>query len=350
VGGNGKGIVLRNALAAPVHKTLWANGTVAAQDTCNTGACVMDTSRAFHTTDISSELPAGAPVQIEVELTYQQAAVNIGGFDTWVQSDQATFYSYTYDSSAGHVLVRVTLLAGGTTQVVMAAFGPEGSGAETPYTLRIALAADPTGVPPSVPVSVALGPGSSIAATAKGAPVPFLLYSPTDVALGESKGNRTLAATAPKGEYIVLLPPDSPWANLTTDSGDARMTVLGLRFEMGTEGTLPPNGAYDSSWDVAGSPLGVGVLAHTVPSAIGPAPLVSAGFQMTLTGPNGFRLESSTLCQICFNFGGNYWGIGSALGDGKVTAGNYAIHAQTDATYDIRVAPFAIYAQRLASP
>lgn len=341
--------VLRNALAAPVHKTVWANGTVAFQDTCNTGACVVDDSRALHVTDITADLPAGAPVQVSLDLSYQPAPTQdtVGnGFDLWIQSDKATFYTYTFDWAPDRIAVRAVLLAAGTIEVVMGAIGPGGGMPETPYTLRIAIDADPAAVPPGVPVAVSLGPGATLSAAAQGRPVPFLLYGPTDALVGKPGGSHTLADAAPKGEYIVLLPPGSPPANLTTDSGDVRMAILDLRFETGPAGSLPPHGAYDGSWDVAGTPLVVGLMAHTVPTAAGPAPLASTGFTMRMTGPNGFVLETPEICQGCLNVGrsGFFWG--SDIGDERLGPGSYAIHAETDATYDVQVTPVAVYAQR----
>jgi hypothetical protein len=344
----GKGGPLRYAaLAAPMHKTLWANGTVAAQDACNTGGCGVTDSRAERTTDITDELPAaGVPVSIQVELTYPDSLVFTGAFDSWIEAPHGTYYSYTGTYEGGHVLYNVTLLPGDSVQVVMAAYWPGGGTTETPYTLRIAIDADPSTVTEGIPIGVLLSPGSSLdVRSVKGGAADYVLYGPDDALVGRFKGNHTLPAQAAKGQYAVLLAPDSPAATLWSSGGDGRLVLLGLRFVVGPPGDLPPSGAYDGTWDVAGYPVGVGLLAYSVQSAAGPAPILSVGFSMRMTGPNGFRLETPTLCHVCANLGfGTGWGSG--LGDERVTAGTYALHAETSATYQVQVRPYAAYLDR----
>jgi hypothetical protein len=46
------------------------------------------------------------------------------------------------------------------------------------------------------------------------------------------------------------------------------------------------------------------------------------------------------------SFGQTSLGIGSGLGDDRVSAGTYHIHSETLLTYDLRITPFAVYFDR----
>ncbi len=339
-------VTLKNGLAGSVHHTVWANGTVAFQDTCNTGGCITDTSRAIRPTDITEHVPAGAPVRLEIELTYSPNPVGFGGFETWVQSEGGTYYAYDVDWELGHELVKVVFVPEGKVEVVMAAYGPGGEAPETPYELRVTVDADNETLPDGVPVAVRLGPGATLEADAGGAQVAFVLYGPDDQPVGRFDDSTTLPEDAASGDYVVLLPNGQPAARLRTDSGAETMRLLPLRAEMGPVGDLPPNGAYDGSWDVTGIPIGVGIAAYNLPSALGPSPIVSTGFTMSLRGPGGFTLDSGNLCGICLSFGEYFVTWSSGLGDERVTAGAYTVHAETQFTYQVQVVPYALYFDR----
>ncbi len=78
---------------AALHHVLWANGTVAAQDTCNTGGCALDESRAFHRTDLTPHLLAGVPMQVTVELAWKETPLAFGWFDAYLEAPETTFYA-----------------------------------------------------------------------------------------------------------------------------------------------------------------------------------------------------------------------------------------------------------------
>ncbi len=335
-------------LTAPIEKTVWANGTVAAQDTCNTGACITDASGALHVTDITGDLPAGVPVEIAVAMSTTPSPL-FGTFEVFLNAPESTMY-YNHgeiDHASGTASVQAMLRPAGTVEVVLLANAPGGQVPATPYTLSIAISAGPERVPAGAPIGVVLGPGSNLTFQAPGQTKPsFLLYAPDDALLGSYAGNVTLPANAAKGEYVVLLPSGAQWGNLSSDTATA-MRAVGLRTEFGPEGSLPPNGAYDGRWDVQGFPFAVGVAASSPPDAtpVG-GPLVSSGFEVSLIGANGFTLESGPQCGLCltFGFGATF---DSGTGNAEVVAQEYAVHAETvGVTYDLRVVPFARYLDR----
>jgi hypothetical protein len=333
-------------LAAPVHLVRWANGTVAAQDTCNAGACLVDASRALHVTDVSGDLPAGVPVRVLAELSYEPPTfVGVGHLELFIGTGDSTVYSYTEDGELGHVTVEALLAPEGTVEVVMLANGPAHEGASAPYTLRIAIDADPSLVPAGVPVGIRLGPGKHLMAATHAGPATFDLYGPDDAPLGRFKGNHTLPATAREGTYLVLLPPGDPPTLLTTDAKPVPLALVGLRMEAGPVGQVPPHGAYDATWTVPGVPLGVALRTQSAAApAAGVSLLASAGFSAALTRENGFRLATPELCTGCIT--GFRYTLASSLGDALVGPGDYQVHAETNATYGLEVQPIALYAER----
>ncbi|MCA1811922.1 MAG: hypothetical protein LC623_07930 [Halobacteriales archaeon] len=343
--GHAQHATLRYPLAAPVHLVRWANGTVAAQDTCNTGACLVDASRALHATDVSGDLPAGVPVRILAELTYEPpAVVGVGGLELFVATDASTVYSYAEEGEPGHVAVDVLLAPEGKVEVVMLANGPAHEGASAPYTLRIAVDADPALVPAGVPVAVHLGPGTHLMVGSHAGPAAFDLYGPDDAPLGRFTGNHTLPAGAREGAYLVLLPPGDPPATFATDAKQVPLGLVGIRVEAGPVGQVPPHGAYDATWTVPGVPLGVALRAQSAATPVGVSLLASAGFSAALTRANGFQLATPEMCRGCVT--GLRYTLASSLGDALVGPGDYHVHAQTDATYGLEVQPIALYAQR----
>jgi hypothetical protein len=268
------------ALTAPVSKTLWANGTVAFQDTCNTGGCIMDTSRAIRPTDLSAELPAGVPVRVRLELAYAPHPILADGFDVWLQTDGSVVYSYLYVGEPGLRSAEVVLLPGGRTEAVMAAFSPGDGLPDSAYTFRIDIEAHPTLLPPGVPVGIALGPGQSIAANGTG--VDLLVYGPDDALIGQFREPFTLPAAARRGEYAVILSGGAASLVVGNASAPPAMRPLGLSLEVGPETVVAPHGVTAASWDVPGHPLGVGARIYNVQDATGQSPLVSAGFEMRM--------------------------------------------------------------------
>jgi len=321
---------------------------VAFQDTCNTGACVLDLSRAQHVTDITEHLPAGVPVEVSVAMSTTPSPL-FGTFNVFLSAPGSTFYYNRgeVDHARGTSSVQALLRPAGPVEVVLIANSPGGDVPETAYTLSVAITAGPERVPAGAPIGIELGPGSNLTFQAAGQEKPpFLLYAPDDALLGTFAGNVTLPPGAAKGEYVVLVPNGAQWGNLSSD-GPRTMRALGLRTELGPEGTLPPAGPYDASWDVAGFPFAVGVAAYAPPDATPfGGPLLSSGFEVRLTGANGFAVESGPVCGFCLTFGFQAF-YGSGTGNPDVVAQAYAVHAETTGlTYDLRVTPFARYLDR----
>lgn len=348
VPGAGETVLRFAGLQDDVDATVWANGTVAVQDTCNTGACILDTSRAYHVTDITGDVPAGVPVELTVDLSYEPSAV-FGGPEVLLNAPESVVYyaRTTIDFATGRGSILAMLRPAGDVEVVVAANAPGGDLPETAYTLSIGIVAGPERVSPGAPIAVTLGPGSNLTYRAPGqAAPPFLLYGPDDALLGLMEGHVALPADAARGDYVVLLPNGSPSGNLSSDTASS-MRALGLRTELGPEGQLPEAGAYDASWDVTGVPFAVGVAAYAPPDAtpVG-GPLLSTGFQASLTGANGVKVESGPVCGFCLTFGFGAF-FGSGTGDPAVVAQRYDVHAQTSgATYGLRIAPYARYLDR----
>ncbi|MEA3136199.1 MAG: hypothetical protein QOC71_480, partial [Thermoplasmata archaeon] len=292
-------LLLRHVgLAEAIHTTVWANGTVAIQDTCNTGACLLDASRALHLTDLTPFIPAGVPTLLNVELDWK-SDLGGGNYDAWIEAPDSTAYSSRMDFTPGHLELQTILLPHGTITLVMAAFGPGEDVPSAPYTLYATIDADPVGVPPGVPVVVALAGGDTLrAGTYGGGPSPFLLYGPDDALRGQYSGEHTLADGAPSGNYVVIIPDGSPWGNLTTDSGATEMRALGLHREDGATFDVEPQGAAGRSWDVAGVPVGVGVRAFS-DSDLPLTMMASLGLRVAIDGPNGFKVEGVEVCGVC---------------------------------------------------
>lgn len=348
VQGAGETVLRFEGMDGPVEKTVWSNGTIAVQDTCNTGACIVDTSRAYHVTDITGDVPAGVPVELTVSLRYTPHPF-FGGPEVFLDAPGSIVYydRTTVDYATGTGSILAMIRPADTVEVVVAANAPGGETPETPYTLSIAIVAGPERVSPGAPIAITLGPGSNLTYRAPGQTSPeFLLYGPDDALLGLMEGHVTLPADAPRGDYAVLLPNGSQWGNLSSDTASS-MRALGLRTGLGPEGHLPEVGAYDATWDVTGFPFAVGVAVYASPDAtpIG-GPLLSTGFEVSLTGANGFTIESGPVCGLCFTFafGANF---GSGTGNPDVVAQTYAVHAESaTATYGLSVVPFARYLDR----
>lgn len=329
-------------LTGTLHKEAWSNGSVAPQDTCNLGGCLMSTAKAEHVTDLTPLLPTGVPTRLQVDLTYQPNPAQFGQFQVFLRTEASTIYSYRLDDDfQGHEVLQAILVPRDAVSLVMAAYGPGGGAPETPYQVKATIDADEHGVPPGVPMAVALAPGQTLRATSpSGDATPFILYAPDDTLVGSFKGEHQVPDGAPAGDYVALLPSNGPWGNLTSNGGSEGMKALGLRREWGTPTPLAPNGATDVPWDVAGNPLGVGLrLAATTPL------MLSVGVQASIRGPDGYLFDPGTACQFCLA-GALTITTDSGTGDPAVKAGSYTVHGETQGTYEIAVTPFAIYLQR----
>ncbi|HLF15951.1 MAG TPA: hypothetical protein VI796_00750, partial [Candidatus Thermoplasmatota archaeon] len=152
--------------------------------------------------------------------------------------------------------------------------------------------------------------------------------------------------SAASGEYVVLAQQADGPIVYSTDSGDTRLATAGIRFESGPEEVVPPNGGYEATYSTTGNPVAMGMYAYSTESPVGFAPLVSPGFTMTLTSPSGVDLDVVEGCP-CITFGSG-WGYGTGLGDSRVIPGTYTLTVETQFSYEITVAPFAVYFARPA--
>jgi hypothetical protein len=338
-------VLLRHAgLRDPIHTVVWANGTVAAQDTCNTGGCQVD-QRAFRQTPLTGEVVQGVPTLVTIELTWKELPLQFGWFDAYLVAPESTVYAHRVDYTPGHLSTSLLLRPQGELTLAMAAYGPGGDVPSTSYTLSAQLDADPTALLPGVPVAVAMDGGDRITAGSYGGgKATFLLYGPDDALLGSFEGEHVLPASAPKGDYVAVLPAGGPTGNLTSDSGATSMRALGLRQEYGPATDLGPSGITEAKWDVTGVPLGVGVYIH-VDDDPAHTFMASSGLVASMAGPNGFELDIGAVCGVCLT-GGFGYSADSGSGDPRVTAGTYTVRTESQATLGGTMDPFAIYLQR----
>lgn len=338
-------VLMRHAgLAEPLHTVVWANGTVAAQDTCNTGGCQLD-DRAFRRTDLTPLLTPGVPTLVTIDLAWKETPLAFGWFDAYLQAPESTVYARRSEYAPGHLATTLLVRPEGELTLVMAAYGPGGDVPATAYTLSARLDADPDVLLPGVPVAIAMEGGDRLVASSYGGgEASFLLYGPDDVLLGSFQGEHVLPAAAAAGDYVAVLPAGGPTGNLSTDSGAVAMRALGLRREYGPATDLAPSGATATDWDVGGVPLGVGVYIHVDED---PAQTVmgSSGLAARMSGPNGFELDLGEVCGFCLT-GGFGYSADSGSGDPRVTAGTYTVRAESAATVGGTLEPFAIYLQR----
>lgn len=335
-------------LNAPVDKQFWLNGTVAVQDTCNTGACILDTSRAQHSLDLSGEIPLGAPVLVDLELTQTRGEV-WGNFEVWIDAPDGTYYTYAYDAdhATGRSTVSSVLQSSGTVRVHLLATGPGSEVPEAPFSIAITVRAGPELVLPGAPVGIHLAPGTNLTfTTTTGQKSPMLVYGPDDAFVGAFDGTLSLDQAAKAGEYVVIVPPGGEAGNLTTDGDATEMRVLRLQTSGGPEGVLPPTGPYEKEWSVTGFPVAVGVIAQASPGQLVGDPLLSLGYEFSLTGENGLTLTSGLQCGGCLTFGDYRSVIQSGTGDPLAVAQLYTVHAMTTLTYEVRLTPYAVYLDR----
>ena len=334
--------VLTTAPGNAMSHDVWANGTVAFQESCNTGGCGVDRSKVFRPLDISSHLPAGVPVRVEAELVYEPHPLYGSQWDVALVAPESSVYSYTRTVEGGVATFNATVLAQGTVQVLMSIYQPGGGLPDTPYTLRIRVSTDPATLLPSVPVAIELGPGDNVSAE-----VPYLLFGPDGTRVGRFFKLHTIPEGAPSGQYVLLLPPDGAPSPVSSDRADAGLRALPLRTEPGPRGTIPQNGAFDEPWDVTGVPLAMGLRIFTEPGAGGQTLLASMGFSAVLEGPEGVVIDTGSFCNpgLCMTLGplGFQETWATPIGDDRVMAGAYTLHVEGQVTYEAYAQPFAVY-------
>ena len=334
---------LSNGLPAEVEQTHWANGTVPVQDACNPVGCAMGEATWQRVTDLTPALPAGAAVQVELELLYQPHPLFGQAMQVVLAAGESVLYAHSQTAESGRSAIVATLLPRGTVEAVVMDFQPTFEGPQSTYSLRIRVVASPTLVTPGVPVGLTLAGGDTVEVGYDGEQREFLLFGPDGGRLGAFQGTATLDAAARAGEYAVLLPPGAA-STLASDNGDAAMRPLGLRHEVSPSATVAQSGAMEETWDVAGLPVGVGLRIFTKEVAASLAPLVTADLHASLSGPNGFLLDPEQLGgYVTLGDIGNDLRWMSALGDERVTAGTYTMRAESTVTYEAHVEAFAVF-------
>src|SRR5688572_13673687 len=124
-GGDGARLhALRGGQASAVHKTLWANGTFAAQESCNTGGCGALDSSGLRVTDVTQDLPAGLPVVLQADLTYQPGLPFLAQFDVWIEAPESVVFSVSHAMEEGRSTASAVLLPGASVSVVAVAYNP----------------------------------------------------------------------------------------------------------------------------------------------------------------------------------------------------------------------------------
>ncbi len=332
-----------NGLGAPLDHTVWANGTITTQDTCDAGACIMDTSRAAHPIDLAAHMPPGVPVRVVVEARYEPNPVRADNNDLWLDVPDGTYYAYEQESPEPGVL-RVTAIVRSAGQAT-AVFFTQSQGADpaaTPYALFARVQAEPSLVPGGVPVALQMAAGDTLRLGSGGA---FRLFGPDDQPVGAFAGNVTLPASARTGDYAVLLPPDAPASNLSVSGAAKSWQALGIRLVAGEPIHTPPAGVIDVPWTATGVPLGVGFMASPTPAPAGITMLVSTGFLIQLRQDGEALLDSGWLCGLCIT-GGYGLSMSTPIGDERAVAGEYVVHADTQGTQEMEVVPFTLELER----
>ncbi|HUR24489.1 MAG TPA: hypothetical protein VM327_00550 [Candidatus Thermoplasmatota archaeon] len=332
--------VLRTAKGDAMMHDAWANGTVAFQDSCNTGGCARERSVSFRVTDITEQLPAGMPVRIEASVEYAPHPLYGAVWELTIEAPGSSVYAYTHSLGQGEAVANATLLADGKVTVTLAIFQPGGGIPDTPYSLRIRISSDPVTLLPGVPVGLELRAGDNVSAD-----VPFLLYAPDGHRIGRFFKLHQVPADSPTGQYSLLLLPEGAPSPVSSSRGGALKT-LALRYEPGPLVTVPQEGVLDQTWDVRGAPVGMGIRIFTQPGISGQNVLATMGVNAKVSGPNGFGLEALACGGLCLAAGQIGWDLSwrSPLGDDRVTAGAYTLHLDSHATYDVHAQPFAVYA------
>lgn len=323
---------------AKIHE-VWANGTVAYQDSCNTSGCARGRAVSFRATDITTSLPSGVPVRVEAEVVYESHPLYGPAWELTILAPDSALYAYTDEMASGGATAAGTLLPKGTVEILLSIYQPGGGVPDTPYTLRIRITTDPLTLFPGVPVGIDLGPGDNVSAD-----VPFLLFAPDGQRLGRFFKLHNIPDDARAGQYMLVLLPEGP-PSPVSGSGGGGLKALALRHEPGPLVTVPQEGVLDQSWDVAGEPLGVGIRIFTQPGASGQNALATMGVSATLAGPNGFGLEVLACGGMCVTVGPIGWDLmwTSPLGDDRITAGTYTLRVDSKGTHEAFAQPFAVY-------
>lgn len=277
---------------APVSRTQWANGTFQAQESCLGGGCLQDavlgTDPTEHRTDVTETIPAGVPVDVRLDLSYDRGLA--GFLSAWINATGATFYAYDAETDGTEQTVTATLVRSetGTVSAVVDAGSADPQG--TDYALRVHVSANRSLVAPGVPVAVDLtadqGPllvdsrvnASELTVVAWGPDDQVIQRSvdadgPVEIALPDPGSRDRLVVAVWGAEATVLQAPvDDP----------ARLQALTLSHQLGDPTALEPAQGTSFTFDQPTVPYGIGLYVRTDPPGH-----VSGQIEATLTSPNG---------------------------------------------------------------
>ncbi len=283
-------------------ETVWMNGSFATGESCYLSGCA--TGAYSHQLALGEKLPAGVPVHLEAQLTYETGEGFIGNpILLGLDAEDASVYRMSVHHETGRSVVEALVLGGvGPVTLQVAKNFPSGmEPEETSYELEVALHGDRERVEPGVPVALDLDPGDRISAEPVGeGSVGFVLRGENDEFVGQrfsSGGEATVSVPEgePSGEYVVILLDSSDPARLQVDGASSSMRALPVMIDMGPLHEVGPYETLEFTYDVQSIPLAVGVYYYeTHHVGVGLQPGV-----LELYAPENPLLVSEFGCQLC---------------------------------------------------
>lgn len=318
------------------------NGTFAAQDACMLGGCL--TGGYTREIDLPAPGPEGIPIHVVAELESE------GGTPwLWLDTADATVYSYDHeieDDGAHHRIEAVVLPGSETMQAVIQWFGfPPAT--ETQYTFTGHLMAHHDIAFAGVAVEIPLEPGQTLRLEdARGDdPVRFVAYDTEGIETTRQSAEgsvveTTLPQDAEPGEHIILVPPGSPDVRMETNGTPARMVPVTYEVDMGEPHEVPVGEPVEWTFDVAETPLSVGIWIrhHGLASwGIGEA-------TAQVDAPEGTVLDVQEDCGpfVCMRGGAFTIFYGSQVADPKLELGTYSASFEQEANTNVTVGHYTV--------
>lgn len=276
--------------------------------------------------DVTDMVPTGVPVIFQAEI---HAELGRGDVDLWLTAPEGEVWASDYDTPyGGYSRIRSVIVheTGGSLELNVR-YDEIDDSESFDYTLEITSRADPSVVPPGVPVAVELPAGDTLELT----PVEgfalsdgpdgleAMLWGPDDTYLGrlteaEDRTTFTVAGEVAGGEHVVMAVHDSPAFRVQISNGtgtDAPLRPLTQSFYLGPGVETDDSSEVTWTFELEAAPIQVGIFTN--------ATEVSDGLEARLVGPSETILESS--------IGGLWIGAGfgwlSPVGADGLAAGTY---------------------------
>lgn len=321
----------------PAHETIWANGSVAVQET-NAGRGQVSESE-FRVVSLDDVVPAGVPVRVNASARWNATQVGpVSVFDNVdLQLRAATTAVYDREGNDNEVVgseyLAATLGRGSDQSVAIAAEGQWPSSADgISYTLRIDVDVDPARLPSGSLVAAETVAGSPLTvAPPNGSNVRAFAWGPDDAYLSSvnSSRPRPLPGTESLGGEVVVLLPDG--GSLRSAAGP--LDLLGQKIVEGEARAVPPAGQpVEWSFETETPPLAVGLVAE----AADPGTARTGTVEAQVRTDNGTVVELTDGCGFCLQPPGPFgaaWSDPGAGGDATSFTGT----AQADATLNAQV-------------